>query len=134
VAQTFSVTAGWISMSIGGGGGMGDAAGASLDLRSNAKIRAPQSVEIESGASELKVTPSNAITQARVVEQKDEGGASTKMENGSLVVDAPRGITFRCGASEVRLSPDGVYINGKLFNVNAVNTQIETERFDVSGD
>ena len=134
VGGSYSVTANSISMSIGGGGGMGDAAGAALDLKSNAKLRGPQSVEIESGASELKVTPSNAVTQARVVEQRDEGGASTKIENGSVVVDAPRGVTFRCGSSEIRLSPDGVYINGQLVSINATNTQIETDRFDISGE
>jgi type VI secretion system secreted protein VgrG len=134
VGGAFGVVATSIGLSVGGGGGSGPAAGAALDLKTTATLTGPSGAELRSGGSGVNATPSGVKTNGRFVEQRDEGGASTKIENGSLVVDAPRGITFRCGATEVRLSPDGVYINGQLVSINATNTQIETERFDVSGD
>lgn len=134
VSGSFGVVASSVSIASGGGGGSGPASGAALDLKSTATLEGPSGATLKSGGSGVNATPSGVKTSGRFVESRDEGGASTKMENGSLVVDAPRGITFRCGASEVRLTPDGVYINGRLMSINAVNTQIETERFDVSGD
>jgi type VI secretion system secreted protein VgrG len=134
VSDKFNVVASSVSLAVGGGGGSGPASGGALDLKSTATLEGPSGAVLKSGGSGVNASPQGVKTNGRLVETRDEGGASTKMENGSLVVDAPRGITFRCGASEVRLTPDGVYINGRLMSINAVNTQIETERFDVSGD
>jgi hypothetical protein len=134
VNNSFTVNAASVSLSSGGGGGSGPASGGALDLKSTATLEGPSGAALKSGGSGVNASPRGVATNGRFVESRDEGGASTKMENGSLVVDAPRGITFRCGASEVRITPDGVYINGRLMSINAVTTQIETERFDVSGD
>ena len=54
------------------------------------------------------------------------------LANGSYVVDVPQGIVFRCGTTELRLSPQGMFVNGQQLVLQAARTEIQTASFDIN--
>jgi type VI secretion system secreted protein VgrG len=139
-------------------GGMGASPNALFELSRNVRIEAPEWVRTETGATRLETFPERieletpgavdvSAGQGRVrvdsqafdvesakVEHRDAAGGRTTLTNGSYVVDVPQGITFRCGSTELRLSPEGVFINGQQVRIDGRTVEIQAERVDVTGD
>ena len=117
-----------------GGGGSGKAAGAELSLKTKAKLEGPQGATIKGGTSTVSAELRGVSSHGRSVQARDAAGGRTNLSDGSYVVDAPRGVTLRCGSTELRLTPDGLYLDGRRVSISATDTEIETTRLDINGD
>jgi uncharacterized protein involved in type VI secretion and phage assembly len=122
-----------ISFTSGAGGGMGASAGGVFELAQVAKLIAPVSSSIESGQTHVRADPDGAHLRGPSVALADNRGGSAKLEHGRLVVDAPEGIEFRCGANTLRLAPDGFYLNGARLLIETPQTELRTAAFDIVG-
>lgn len=123
-----------VSVSTGSGGGAGPALGASLALKNNAVLEGPSGAELRAGTSTVIAGTDGVVTRGTAVRSQDGSGGEAALTNGTYVVDAPQGVTLRCGATELRLAPEGLFLNGHRVSISATTTDIETDRLDVTGD
>lgn len=133
-SSSIRMTAPSVSISSGGGGGMGAAAGGALSLKSKATLEGPSAAALKSGDSSVNADAKGVQSRGASVTAVDDAGGKSMLQDGTYVVDAPRGVTLRCGASELKLSPEGLYLNGRLINISAASTKIDTDRLDISGE
>lgn len=117
-----------------GGGGSGQAAGAELSLKTKAKLEGPQGATLKGGTSTVSAELRGVSSHGRSVQARDDAGGRTNLADGSYVVDAPRGVTLRCGSTELRLTPEGLYLDGHRVSISATDTEIETTRLDINGE
>ena len=111
---------------------------------------------IEGGASQLDLGQAGAKLEGESVKLADAGQGTAQLSGGQYVVNAPQGITFRCGEQEIALTPDGIVIRGtkleinghrvevgsatevrlqsEVFRVDAAQAEINAARLDISGD
>ena len=118
------------------GGGMGAATGeTSLKLEQRAELTAPQAVEISSGTSMLETQPQRVRVESSAIELNSGGGATTKLENGRVVVEADQGIVFRCGDVELSLSKKGIEISGTKLQIKIEGeTVVTSDRIKLEGE
>lgn len=118
------------------GGGMGAASGeTSLMLEPRTLLTAPQAVEISSGDSMVETGPQRVTVESRAVELQGGSGASTKLENGKVVVEAPDGIVFRCGDTEISLTSNGIEISGGKLEIRVKGeTSVTSDRIKLEGE
>jgi|GEM_PF-1867932 len=117
-----------------GGGASGPGTGSGLSLKATAKLSGSSSAVLEAPSASVVAGTQGVVGQGKAISLKDAAGGSAKLEDGSLVVDVPRGVTFRCGNTELRLGPDGIHIDGRRVTITAADTVVETDRFDVTGE
>jgi type VI secretion system secreted protein VgrG len=132
-ASSFVARAPTVAISAGSGGGMGAAAGGALDLSQDATLAAPRSSSISAGGSQVRADADGARMRGPTVALDDGRGGAARLEQGKLVVDAPQGIVFRCGANTLELAPDGLRINGMRVVIDAPQTELRTAAFDIVG-
>ncbi len=116
-----------------GFGGMGAAVSSELSLKPTSILKSPVSATVRGGLSELKADSKGMRLKGPSTHITDQMGGSTKLSNGKLVVDAPQGVEFRCGLNSLKLSPDGLYLNGAKLNIDAGRTELRTTAFDIIG-
>jgi type VI secretion system secreted protein VgrG len=118
------------------GGGMGAATDETgLTLKRRADLMAPEAVSLLSGDSRVETAPKKVTLESAGIELQSESGATTKLENGKVVVEAPDGIVFRCGDTEISLTSKGVEITGGTLNIT-VNGQatLTADRTKLAGE
>lgn len=137
VANSFTVLAQSIALkehSGGGGSSSGSGGGGTgVTLSGDAVVQSTQSVKLLSANGGMEAGPQGVATKGRSVQTTDEGGGSIRMENGSLVIDAPRGMTIRCGGSEFTVSPEGIVLNGERLAVASQDAEFEAQRVNFRG-
>lgn len=118
------------------GGGMGAASGeTALTLEPRTLLTAPLSVEISSGDSVVETGPQRVSMESRAIELQGGSGATTKLENGRVVVEAPDGIVFRCGDAEISLTPNGIEISGGKLEIKVRGeTSVTSDRIKMGGE
>ncbi len=62
---------------------------------------------------------------------RDQAGGSATLAGGSYVVDVPQGVVLRCGTTELRLTPQGLFVNGQQLVLQGARTQIRTGTLDI---
>jgi type VI secretion system secreted protein VgrG len=105
-----------------------------IETPGSASVTTPQGTRIEAGVTRVEAQPDRFTVQSTQSRLQDPAGGSATLSNGAFVVDVPQGITLRCGATELRLSPEGVFINGQQVQINATNAEIHAQRVDITGD
>lgn len=131
VANSFVVAASSVSIGCGGFGGSGPAAGASLALGQTALLECVGGSVVRSGPSSMGTSTEGVSLRGPTAQIRDQAGGVATMANGSYVVEVPQGITFRCGATELRLTQQGVFINGQQLILQGARTQIRTADLDI---
>ncbi len=133
VSGAFVVTAGSVSIGTGGmGGASGPATGGALSLGQTSTFDCVGGATVQSGPSSVGTSAEGVTLKGPATHLRDQAGGSATLANGSYVVDVPQGITFRCGATELRLSPQGLFVNGQQLVLRAARTEIQTASFDVN--
>jgi uncharacterized protein (DUF2345 family) len=98
-------------------------------------LTAPQAVEISSGTSMLETQPQRVRVESSAIELNSGGGATTKLENGRVVVEADQGIVFRCGDVELSLSKKGIEISGTKLQIKIEGeTVVTSDRIKLEGE
>lgn len=133
VNGAFVVTASSISIGVGGaGGGSGPATGGALNLAQTSTLDCIGGATMKSGPSSVDTNAEGVVVRGPAAHLRDQAGGSALLANGSYVVDVPQGIVFRCGATELRLSPQGMFVNGQQLVLQATRTEIQTASFDIN--
>lgn len=132
VSGAFVVTAGSVSIGVGGmGGGSGPATGGALVLGQTAKLDCAGGASVSSGSSSVGTNAEGVTVRGPSAQLRDQAGGTATLANGSYVVDVPQGIVLRCGTTELRLTPQGVFVNGQEIILQGARTQIRTGSLDI---
>jgi len=135
VGGGFAVVASSISIGVGmgggAGGGSGPATGGALSLGQTATLDCAGGAMVQSGPSSVRTNAEGVTLRGPSAHLHDQAGGVATLANGSYVVDVPQGIVFRCGATELRLSPQGLFVNGQQLVMQAGRTEIRTASFDI---
>ncbi len=95
------------------GGGMGAALEESgLTIKRRAELMAPEAVSLLSGPSRVESSPRKVTLDSAAIELRSSQGSHASLENGKVVIDAPQGITLRCGKTEITITTEGIEISG----------------------
>jgi type VI secretion system secreted protein VgrG len=133
VSGAFVVTAGSVSIGVGGmGGASGPATGGALSLGQTSMLDCVGGATVQSGPSSVGTTAEGVTLKGPATHLRDQAGGSATLANGSYLVDVPQGITFRCGMTELRLTPQGLFVNGQQLVLQAARTEIKTASFDIN--
>jgi hypothetical protein len=111
-------------------GGLGEAAGG-LELGKVGRIHHERNAVLESGPSKVDVKPESVEVRSASIDTRDKAGGAAVLANGSYTVDAPQGVTFKCGTNEIRMTPEGVYINGQQLVMTARRADLYTSSFNI---
>jgi len=133
VNGAFVVTASSVSIGVGGmGGASGAPTGGALSLGQTSTLDCIGGATVKSGPSSVDATAEGVVVRGPAAHLRDQAGGSASLANGSYVVEVPQGIVFRCGATELRLSPQGMFVNGQQLVLQAARTEIQTASFDIN--
>jgi type VI secretion system secreted protein VgrG len=70
-----------------------------------------QTTTLKTGDHSLSLSTGNSAVEAKL------GNISIKADVGSITIEALQGVTLKCGANSVALSPEGVTIKGMMVSV-----------------
>ena len=70
-----------------------------------------QTTTLKTGNHSLSLSTGNSAVEAKL------GNISIKADVGSITIEALQGVTLKCGANSVALSPEGVTIKGMMVSV-----------------
>jgi len=118
------------------GGGMGAATAESgLSIKRRAELVAPEAVSLLSGESRVETEPKRVTLDGPAIELQSAAGATTKLENGKVVLEAPDGIVLRCGDTEIALTPQGIEISGGKLEIKVRGeSKVESDRIKFEGE
>lgn len=75
------------------------------------------------------------LTQGNDALTLDAGNLTTKASAGTIMLEAARGITLKCGSNTVEVTPQGITVNGiKVTVQGTAKAEIKAPIVDVSGD
>ncbi len=131
VSSDFFVRAGNVDIKSSSTGGSGPAMGGGLSLGQTAVLECAGGSMVRSGPSSVGASSEGVMLRGPTAQIHDQAGGVATMANGSYVVEVPQGITFRCGITELRLTPQGLFINGQQLVLNGARTQIRTDDLDI---
>lgn len=132
VGGAFTVVASSVSIGVGGiGGGSGPAAGGALSLGKTALLECLGGAAVSSGPSSVGADADGVSLRGPRAQMRDQAGGSATLAGGSYVVDVPQGVVLRCGTTELRLTPQGLFVNGQQLVLQGARTQIRTGTLDI---
>ncbi len=137
-SNAFRIDAASISFStrpsVGGGAGGAATDYAGLSLKRRADLAGPEAAALVSGPSTVEAGARKVLLDGPAIELKEGSGSTAKLENGKFVIDAPQGITLRCGKSEIRITPEGIEIDADDLKIKSSSATVDAKNVKLEGD
>lgn len=120
---------------VGGGAGGAATAYSSFKIERAAELTAPEAVRFESGPSKVHLKPNRVDVDAEAIKLESSDGGVAKLRNGEMVIDVPKGITLRCGDTQIKITDKGVEITGDEVKIKtSKSAKIESGRLSLEAD